>query len=198
MIIDAKVVANPGNRDRVRPSVVVRAWRRRVSLYSLSNVAVRGLVARSIAPCVARSIAPCVARSIAPCVARSITPCVARSIAPCVARSIAPCVARLIAPTTTTTTTSTSTTTTTTTTATTTTTTTTNCNENNHNDNDNSPKLKDQIYGSNYFKSLLQSTTLEELVVLPVGVRCHMSVKRCLARDARCHTMSHLTADAVH
>ena len=36
-----------------------------------------------------------------------------------------------------------------------------------------------------------------EPALLPVEVRCYMSVRRCLARDARYNTMSHLTADAA-
>ena len=31
----------------------------------------------------------------------------------------------------------------------------------------------------------------------PVEVRCHISCFRCLVRNARCNTMSHLDADAV-
>ena len=33
--------------------------------------------------------------------------------------------------------------------------------------------------------------------VLPVEVRCYISYFRCLVRNTRCNTMSHLTADAV-
>ena len=35
------------------------------------------------------------------------------------------------------------------------------------------------------------------IIILPVEVRCYMSSFRCLARNARCDTMLHLTPDAV-
>ena len=35
------------------------------------------------------------------------------------------------------------------------------------------------------------------ICILPVPVRCYVSCFRCLIRNARCNTMSHLTADAV-
>ena len=41
------------------------------------------------------------------------------------------------------------------------------------------------------------STLVLVAMVLPVEVRCYLSCFRCLVRNARCNTMTHLTADAV-
>ena len=38
---------------------------------------------------------------------------------------------------------------------------------------------------------------LPQSTILPVEVRCYNSCCRCLARNARCNTMSHLTADGL-
>ena len=38
---------------------------------------------------------------------------------------------------------------------------------------------------------------MPEHEILPVKVRCSMFVQSCLARNARCNAMSHLTAVAV-
>ena len=39
--------------------------------------------------------------------------------------------------------------------------------------------------------------TVSRSTALPVEVRCYISCFRCLARNARCNTISHLTTDAV-
>ena len=52
------------------------------------------------------------------------------------------------------------------------------------------------VCGENTFLLWEQSPSLCQETLLPVEVRCYISCFRGLARDARCNTMSHLTADA--
>ena len=53
--------------------------------------------------------------------------------------------------------------------------------------------LKDNETGA----ALLEMFECLLAMLLPMEVRCYISCFRCLARNARCNTMSHLTADAV-
>ena len=54
------------------------------------------------------------------------------------------------------------------------------------------------IYLFIYMSALSKSTRARPATrLLPVEVRCYISRCRCLARNARCNTTSHLTADAV-
>ena len=50
---------------------------------------------------------------------------------------------------------------------------------------------------SSYFEVETPESQMRASWVLPVEVRCYISCFRCLARNARCNTMSHLTADAA-
>ena len=53
-------------------------------------------------------------------------------------------------------------------------------------------RIKHHIRGPPIYNSCLLCST-----ALYVEVRCYISYVRCLVRNARCNTMSHLTADAV-